>query len=552
MSYEDAIEAMRGRDVEPAPLASLQEKQKQSARPMPIIGARTSTVATVVAALGFAALAVRPALSLGGLWNNDVLQLQLAAVLPASLLLWVFGRVREAKLSSQLLCRAVWWSSLVVGLLVVLNYTGLADKILGATIAVACATALRSAGEEGLDIQEPDHPFAPVRFRGHLLLALVMAAADALTLMFSGLMQLRFGMAGWNLVDTLAYAGPTVLSAGVMALAVWGVFRLRTWALLLNLVANIAIAYFAMEGTLRLSPSVSVSLAATAAIQCFIPVPILAAALGDRNAGQPLFASARQRVMRLAVTVLATCAVGLVAFPFGDGWVEGPGRSFVRGGPNVRGMRSPRVRLFALTNELRGRDFDEALLIAGEFEGADLRGASMSRAVASSFSFDGADLRGANFRFADLGGRDRAAVSFRGVRAEGADFTGALVTVEGWAQIAAGGHEGVTCPDGTKATERAGCDGHLGHFSKGYRRVFTWKNTATPERAQCGRKGEATVVVAVDGGGPLIVQNERFVRLADGVLVSRFGSITVAEDGTWHISSERCGENVLVPYEAPQ
>ena len=52
-----------------------------------------------------------------------------------------------------------------------------------------------------------------------------MAAADALTLAFSALMQLRFGMDGWNLVATLGYAGPTVLAAVFFAISVVFVYR---------------------------------------------------------------------------------------------------------------------------------------------------------------------------------------------------------------------------------------------------------------------------------------------------------------------------------------
>ena len=162
-------------------------------------------------------------------------------------------------------------------------------------------------------------------------MALVMAAADALTLSFSALLQLRVGTEGWTLGGTLEHAGPTLVAAAVMGVAVWGVYRLRTWALFLNLVANIAIAYFALEGTLNLSPSVSVSLATTAAIQCFIPVPILAVALGDRNAGQPLFGRWRSLLMRFAVIALASGAVLGVLVPGGDAWVDGPERAFVRG-----------------------------------------------------------------------------------------------------------------------------------------------------------------------------------------------------------------------------
>ena len=402
MSYDQALEAMRHRNVQPAPFERVQEKLEGKAS-LPRRGATVISVAAGVATLGFLALFVRPSFSAVPAWANDMVRLQFAAVLPAVVLGWSLRRAHQPSLGAQVLCRAVWWSNLVVGLLVAINYGELIDKGIGAIVAVSCAVALLASGERGLDIREPDHPFSPVRFRGQLLLALVMAAADALTLAFSALMQLRFGMDGWNLVATLGYAGPTVLAAVVMGVAVWGVYRLRTWALLLNLVANIAIAFFAMEGSLNLSPSVSVTLASTAAVQCFIPVPILAVALGDRNAGKPLLGRARRYLMTAAITALAGLSVLAVPLPTRGGWVDGPGRAFVRGtAPRHQMPRSVRARHFAYGSDLRGRNFDEEVFFADDFTNTDLRGASFRSATLQLTAFDGADLRDTDFRRADL------------------------------------------------------------------------------------------------------------------------------------------------------
>ena len=459
MNYEDAVEAMRSRNVQPAPFEGVWEKQQSRGDVLSKQVGTTATVATVIAALGFVALMLRVsvfsvATSLG--------ELHLPALLPAAVLVWSMRRISEPRLGAQLLCRAVWWSNLVVGVLVALNYWSLVQKALGAVIAIACAVALLVTKDRGLDIREPDHSFAPVRFRGHLLLALVMAAADALTLAFSALLQLRFGTRGWNLLDTLDYAGPTLLAAAVMALAVWGVYRLRAWALFLNLIANIAIAVFAMDGTLNLSPSVSVTLATTAAIQSLIPVPILAVALGNTNAGQPLFGRWSAGLMRATILTVAGLAVVAVPIPGGDGWVDGPGRAFVRG--LYRPAREPtRVRLQATSDDLRGRNFDGEVIDQADFTGVDLRGASMRRAVLADSVFDGADLRNVDFTLADLAAKRFSASRFEGALVHGADFTGVRVSSAVWEQLAERGLDGVTCPDGTPASIDEGCAGHLGH-----------------------------------------------------------------------------------------
>ncbi len=60
MSYEDAIEAMRNRQVAPAPFERL--KAKQDASPsLPARSVRIASRATFVAALGFVAIFFRPA-----------------------------------------------------------------------------------------------------------------------------------------------------------------------------------------------------------------------------------------------------------------------------------------------------------------------------------------------------------------------------------------------------------------------------------------------------------------------------------------------------------
>lgn len=558
MSYEDAIEAMRNRNVQPAPYEGLQEKQQGGGEVLTDRSRRVATVATVIAALGFVALvlrpgvAYRPGMAVEWVWTiaTSFGELHFPPLLPAAVLVWSLRRISTPRLGAQLVCRAVWWSNLVVGVLVALNYGNLGQKALGAVIAIACAVALLATKERGLDIREPDHPFAPVRFRGHLLLALVMAAADALTLAFSALLQLRVGAEGWNLLGTVSYAGPTLLAAAVMAVAVWGVYRLRTWALFLNLVANIAIAYFAMEGTLNLSPSVSVTLATTAAIQSFIPVPILAVALGDRNAGQPLFRRLRVVLMSAAVITLAALSVVVIPLPGGDGWVDGPGRAFVRGLRTQPPEPVPeRVRLQATSDDLRGRSFDGEAIHRADFSGVDLRGASLRRTQLFGVRFDGADLRNVDFTQADFqAGRDMQP-SFEGALVEGADFTGVAVSGFVWQQLAERGLEGVTCPDGTPASSDDGCTGHLGHSDPGFRQAFEFTRTSTKGSLRCGREGDPTLAFSDEREGVLWWRDERFVRLADGSLVSRFTTIRVDEDGRWHVSSELCGDNVLAPVE---
>lgn len=527
MSHEDTTAVPQGPNAEPGPLVS-------PAR------LRLASVATAIAALAFFGLAVRRALSVWSPWVAGNLQLRVAPILPLLILGWAVLAAHTPKLRAQLLCRAAWWSSLIVGVLVSLNYGAPLDKSFGAVAAVGCAVALLSTGGRGLDIQEPDHPFAPVRFREHLLLALVMAAADALTLTFSGLMQLRFGAAGWNLAGTVSYAGPTVAAALVMALAVWGVYRLRTWALLLNLIANIAIAYLALEGALRLSPTVSVSLAATAAVQCFIPVPILASALGDRHAGQPFMAPVRRWLIRGSVVLLAGYAIQSVATPTGDGWVDGPGRAFVRGRDDKKRQSpqdlpiplrdtGPRVRLGATDQDLRGRSFDGEPMAGADFHRTDLREASFVDAGLRAANFSAAQLDGADFRGALL-----YDASFGGGSMDGADFTGARLGP----MTLYGVPETVTCPNGQPSSPTAGCGGKLGYETSFERKRLTV--VVATEKDGCPPVGHVSVTGVGRDPEYLRVLGRPYVRLARGGYQSTFGKLSTDAE-RWILNAPACG-----------
>ena len=491
MSYDEALQQMREQSVEPPRFTDVEQRRRWSAdRELPRPRVLAAVTSTLVAIAGFAFLTLRPVFETSGVIESTagMWRASLATLLPMGLLAWSLRLMRLRDIGSQMLARAVLWSSVVVGALVAANFMLEVERVVGAGIAVACASALLALGSRGLDEPAPGDVFAPDRFRGKLLLALVMASADALTLLFSGAMQLRVGMDGWNLLDTIDYAGPTMLAATVMALAVWGLYRLRTWALFLNLTANIAIAFFALEGSLNLSGSVAIALTATAGVQMFLPVPILALAVGDEKAGQPLLRGHAPKLLPLSVVFIAGVAVLLAAVvERPGGWLTGPGRAFLRGlahgtssvrrdhsGEDWSGRELAGIQLDGATmhdidmhgamgaKAFRNCDLTRANLRDVEFPGvtlgrsklveADLRGANLEGGRIVS-DYTDADLRGANLRFAELRGAATERADFRG-----ADLYGArLDRLHDTAAF-----EGATCPDGFVATSTEDCRDHRG------------------------------------------------------------------------------------------
>ncbi len=495
MSYQRALEDLRQQTVAPPSFTDVERRRRWAAdRAVPRGRRRVALVATYLSVVAYLVLTVRPvihALPSTGAGFVEMWRGSLATLLPAGLLLWAARLARRDAVGPQMLSRAIWWSNLVVGVLIATAFLSRFDRTVGVWIAALCATSIIAAGVRGLDGRDEDE-FRPTRFRGLLLVALVMAFADAQTLLFSGIMQLRLGMEGWNLLDTIVYAGPTWIACGVMGLAVWGLYRLRTWALLLNLVANFVIAYAALDGFLGLSLVVGAALASTAAVQAFLPYPILAAALGDRKAGQPVLGRFAAPLVMVAVALVASLSI--IGRGGGSaGWLTGPGRAFLRGITAERQFErrdlrdrdfsgAPIARRSFAESDLEGVDFSDAHGSGVSFRGANLRGANLQRAEldkadmwratlaqadlrdaampfcrGSSSDWSGVDARGAN-----LGGCRLARATLVGADLRGADLRYAVLPLGDAEKIEGVRWEGAVCPDGLRATGEAGCVAHAG------------------------------------------------------------------------------------------
>jgi hypothetical protein len=162
-------------------------------------------------------------------------------------------------LSMQLLARAYWWVQLLFGCL--LAVTNVHDRRIGA-LAIGSACALLSAGRLGLD-QDRGGRFRPVAFRGTLMLALVLAMADAGSFSWLGTAQAF----GGGKVRLILFAPP-------MIAAVIGLLRLRTWGLLVSVVCNVLVAVLAGAHLLDLPDDLCRLFIAMAIVQLLVPLPM--------------------------------------------------------------------------------------------------------------------------------------------------------------------------------------------------------------------------------------------------------------------------------------
>lgn len=348
-AYEAAVDQWKASTAETAAppieavasrLAGLADPEVVSPRRALAVGLSLAVV--IAGFLGMAVLeSVAPIYSLSP-WSGR----SVAVILPIAALAVAITWVRRRDLAAQMMVRALAWSALVIGCIISVFGRGVFN-LMGPFIVMGAGTALLLLGGRGLGMSSP--LFRPLAFRNHLLLALVLATADAGTLLFGATMQIGMGV-GRGSIEYLVMGVPTMICGLVMAAAVGGIYRLRTWALVLNLFANVAIAFLAMSGYLGLTIPVATALAATATIQLLLPVPILAAALGDPLRDRRPLGKLGAPAMRIGLVVLMVVGVlGPLAphqiGPFTiwrEGWVASAQRTWVRGLDPVKAQHPPR------------------------------------------------------------------------------------------------------------------------------------------------------------------------------------------------------------------
>jgi hypothetical protein len=198
----------------------------------------------------------------------------------ALVMLWAARLSRHPGLRANILTRAVAASSLVLAAIGLFSESN-SSCVFSVMLVIATGRSLQLLGTRGLD-DRSDRSFEPVRFRGVLILALILACADVVTLLRT-IAGAGSRMAASHFIEGYpSYAflvpdvGWTAAAAALMAVNVWGLLRLRTWALLSMTLTNLAIVALAVVLLAMLS-WVAIALAMSAGIQLLLLLRILAA-----------------------------------------------------------------------------------------------------------------------------------------------------------------------------------------------------------------------------------------------------------------------------------
>lgn len=137
-----------------------------------------------------------------------------------------------------------------------------------------------SAGSTGLS---DDSRFQPNALRGVLTLALILAIGDSATL-------LVVSLAAWDggSSDAIWFACCTAL----MLVGVFGLYRLKTWGLIVNLISNLAIAWLTGTNALDVGPFKLVFIT-TALLQILVSLPVWISIVRKRPLRVPSWARNR-------------------------------------------------------------------------------------------------------------------------------------------------------------------------------------------------------------------------------------------------------------------
>ncbi len=185
----------------------------------------------------------------------------LVSLVVASGLFW------RREFGAQVLARALCWCAGAWGFMVVFVDAGRGTNGLALAITLASGAALLSAGRDGMRAtNRVDSRFTPAAFSGPLIAGLVLAVADLQTLAISGSMAVQH-------TDYVGMGITFFVGAALMLVAIIGVYQLKLWGIALNLVANVAIATYAI--VMDVPKPIAWALSLTAALQFALPIPML-------------------------------------------------------------------------------------------------------------------------------------------------------------------------------------------------------------------------------------------------------------------------------------
>lgn len=227
----------------------------------------------------------------------------LAALIPPLALVVAAVATLMPPLGAQLLARGLWWSNFFLGVVLVLMASG-QESTMGAWLGLCCSGALLLADRTRLLAAADTAGFRPAAYAGTLQLLLVLALADAQTLLLFGGLALHDSRPASMALLGLALG----FTAGFVAL-----LRLSLLGVGLTMGSALTLALVVASGTGNIDRVMRAPLLVMACMQLAVPLPMLASiALRRPLPALPLRTRAHAGRAVIVLIALATAAVRLI------------------------------------------------------------------------------------------------------------------------------------------------------------------------------------------------------------------------------------------------
>ena len=197
------------------------------------------------------------------------------AAVPIALSLLAAVLVHRRSLAAQVLVRAVWWSNLALGEVVLMASLGTSAVLFG-LLALLSGAAILIAGRRMLGEASGDTASLPAALRSALTLLMVFALADAQTFLFFGTVCA---------LDHTEQLHVTLVMLGLglgYVVGFVGLYRLRVWGALLNAALS-GMVLVLLYGSEMVQPREPPYLAVLAVLQLVVTLPVATSALSGRS-----------------------------------------------------------------------------------------------------------------------------------------------------------------------------------------------------------------------------------------------------------------------------
>ncbi|HSK04841.1 MAG TPA: hypothetical protein VK932_26510 [Kofleriaceae bacterium] len=222
-------------------------------------------------------------------------------LLPAALPVLAAVLLHRPRLQAQLVARAALWAAMILHMLLG-HVEAHVNARPNASIAVAVAGALALLVAGRVSPGAEPGAFQPAAYRKTLTLSLVLALADTFTLWMWTAFALLGGAPTLDMLGFLACAIVTLVGA-------IGLYRLRMWALALNVLANVGIALLFGARIIDVQ-ELRLVFIASALAQLLVALPVLAGVILHRPLELPGWLQRGSRVL-LPAALIAVIALAL-------------------------------------------------------------------------------------------------------------------------------------------------------------------------------------------------------------------------------------------------